>query len=121
MVKKLYDEVRKQFTELIFAADRDCKYRYGEPMPEFLWFESLAYTINAKMLKLENIEDIKGLFEFLGRKYNCGSDDIKKCIDVSFTENLFSEVPPLKTKPYWTVLPNNLKELYISFHGKSSL
>jgi len=40
---------------------------------------------------------------------------------VSFTENLFWNVPPDNAEQYWSLLPQRLKDLYVAFHQRSPL
>ena len=63
----------------------------------------------------------EALFSFLVAAYEQGSEEVKSCIDVSFTENLFWNVPPDKVKPYWLLLPQRLKDLYVAFHQRAPL
>ena len=47
-----------------------------------------------------------------------GNDLVKKCIDVSYIENLFWKVDKETTSKYWSLLPTDMQALYIRFHGK---
>ena len=60
--------------------------------------------------------ELAGLFQYLEENYLTGDEEVKKCIDVGFTESLFWQVPPSKAARYWLLLPNTLKDLYIDFH-----
>jgi hypothetical protein len=62
-----------------------------------------------------------GIFRHISAAYGNGDAEVKNCIDVAFTENLFWQVKEEEAEPYWALLPSNLKELYVGFHGKNPL
>lgn len=93
----------------------------GEPIDEnaYMWFESLANVINLEMGRGANEELYKGLVEAMSSHREIGDNIVKNCIDVAFVENLFWDVSDRNTiKRFWQILPENLKALYIGFHGR---
>jgi hypothetical protein len=119
----LYNSVRTNFPDITAKADREHIRYWGELDPEFAysWFQSLANALNAEMCKGTNHENHSKLFAFIsGSLENC-TKEIYTCIDVSFTENLFWQVPSEKAAPYWHALPEPLKELYLGFHRRAPL
>ncbi len=119
-VLKMYEEFREKFPELTAKTDIDICKNLDEVDPEFayIWFESLADTLNTEMSQGVDVETYKNQFEFFRSNYVMGDGEVKDCIDVSFVENLFWKVLPEKALPYWQALPAPLKELYLYFHGK---
>ncbi|WP_027469698.1 DUF7674 family protein [Deefgea rivuli] len=87
----------------------------------FIWFESLANALNREMLDEIDAKKYKALFEFFREHYFSGDNQVKSCIDVSFVENLFWNVPASKAKNYWIIFPEVLKELYVNFHGREPI
>lgn len=122
-VLELYDRTRSRFPEITEKADREHIRLWDQVDPEsaYSWFESLANALNSEMLQGIPAEDYRGLFEFISSEFTVGSDEVRDCIDVSFTENLFWRVPAECAKPYWANFPRNLRELYVRFHGKAPL
>jgi len=122
-VLDFYNNTRAKFPELTKKADKKHIEMWGEIDPEFAysWFESLANALNEEMFKDVEALKYKELFSYISSNFNTGDKEVKNCIDVSFTENLFWKVPSLKAEPYWEVFPLNLKELYVNFHGKEPL
>jgi hypothetical protein len=114
----LYREVRRRFPEATAKADAEHRRLRFEVDPEFavLWFESLAKALNVEMAKDVPLAKYQPLLSFLASSVPAGSAEIKECIDVSFVENLFWQVPTSKAQPYWQEMPFVLKELYIAFH-----
>lgn len=98
----LYNAVRSTFPEITAKADREHIRYWGELDSEFAysWFQSLANTLNAEMCKGTNHENYSGLFIFISNNLENCTKEIHTCIDVSFTENLFWQVPGEKAAPY---------------------
>ena len=116
----MYSEFRDKFPKLAQEVDAVHIQKWGEVTPEtsFVWFESLANAINKEMSNEVEADKYKEVFEYIRRSYITGASTTKECIDVSFIENLFWGVAPIKAKPYWQLLPEVLKELYVNFHNK---
>jgi hypothetical protein len=51
-------------------------------------------------------------------RFMTGCGEVRNCIDVSFVENLFWQVTPDRSGPYWARMPDLLKRLYLGFHSK---
>ena len=66
-------------------------------------------------------KNYKNLFILISKEYSAGEQDTKTAIDVAFIENLFWQVSNNDAKSYWDILPMNLKNLYVGFHGRSPL
>jgi hypothetical protein len=49
------------------------------------------------------------------------SAEVRNCIDVSFVENLFWQVPANRAEGYWQQLPGPLKQLYLQFHRRAPI
>jgi hypothetical protein len=122
-VLELYVATRERFPELALRADELHVRRWDELNAELahVWFESLAQTINADMTADLPFRDHEALFSCLTSAFESGSEEVKSCIDVSFVENLFWEVPPGKAEGYWLPLPQRLKDLYVAFHQRGPL
>lgn len=119
-LEELFELTRAKFPELSRKADFEHVEIWGvlEIESEHSWFGSLANILNFEMNKDAGTESLKPLFEFIGGNYDKGNEEVKNCIDASFTENLFWEVPSDKAEKYWEILPENLKKLYLDFHFK---
>jgi hypothetical protein len=122
-VLELYVALRERFPELASRADKLHVRRWNELNADLahVWFESLAQTVNADMAADVPCQDHSALFSCLASAFDSGSEEVKSCIDVSFVENLFWEVPPGKAERYWLSLPQKLKDLYVAFHQRDPL
>lgn len=114
----LYSQVRKRFPKLASKADDEFSRLRYHFKPSCLWFESLAQALNIEMGKGVPAQDYEPLFSFFASALASGEKEIKKCIDVSFVENLFWQVPSApQIHAYWQKMPPSLQALYIAFHG----
>src|SRR5262245_57535904 len=122
-VLQLYVATRERFPELASSADKLHVRRWNELSAELahVWFESLAQTLNVDMTADVPFQNHEALFSWLASTFDLGSEEVKTCIDVSFVENLFWEVPPGKAQGYWLPLPQRLKDLYVAFHQRAPL
>ena len=87
----------------------------------YSWFESLANALNLEMKKKASVESHIELLEFISSQFSVGIEEVRNAIDVAFVENLFWQVSATEAKPYWQVLPNNLRNLYVGFHSHTPL
>ncbi|SHG40607.1 hypothetical protein [Massilia sp. CF038] len=117
-----FEAMHERFPMLAEKADRLYETYWAEsPADEdayFVWFESLANAVNSDMRHGAAALQAKPVFEYIHEVFDNGSDQVKRCIDVSFVENLFWRVAPERALPYWKALPTPLKALYIQFHGR---
>lgn len=118
-----YFAFREQFPEFSTHADREYFKYWGDnsEIGAYSWFHSLANAINREMQSGSRLTDITDVFAYMGKAFLNDSDEVKDCIDVSFVENLFWQVSPQKSEPYWLRLPDTLKKLYVDFHGQPPL
>jgi len=117
-VKDLYLAIRKAFPVCVHQADIDHERKGFEEDDEAysLWFESFACATNDAMNSSENNE-VADIFVLVSNFYENSGPSVKKCLDSSYVENLFWKCSKEDINNYWDLLPNNLKSLYISFHG----
>ncbi|MCQ3829159.1 hypothetical protein HXX02_06855 [Microbulbifer elongatus] len=87
----------------------------------YSWFESLANTLNSEMKKKVAADNYQALLKTISTEYDRGESGVMNAIDVAFVENLFWQVKIDDAQPYWEVMPENLKELYVGFHGQEPL
>ena len=101
-VVDMYSAIRDRHPKLVAGTDKEHMRRWGEvsAATAYAWFESLAAFVNATMTPGIPSPDHVGLFVDLAKLYRTGSGDIRNCIDVSFVENLFWEVPSDKAAAY---------------------
>ncbi|MDE1462420.1 DUF7674 family protein [Spartinivicinus poritis] len=120
---EFYNETRQTFPEITVKADKEHIRVWDEIDPEFAysWFESLAKALNREMTMSEDVGKYIELFNYMSSNFRKGNKEVKNCIDVAFTENLFWQVPEDKIKPYWLALPDELKKLYIDFHRREPI
>ena len=81
-----------------------------------IWFESFAEVTN-ELMKDFKTEAVHHHFSFFLLHLENGSDIIKKCIDVSYVENLFWGLDKEISDYYWALLPVEMQALYLDFHG----
>jgi hypothetical protein len=104
---RAYDEYWNSLVEMEFSS--------------YSWFESLANALNEEMKRKVSAQEYVSQFNEISQEYSKGESEVEKAIDVAFVENLYWQVPADKARPFWEIMPSNLKELYVGFHGRSPL
>jgi len=115
---------RRAFPSLAGKADRHfLKYWNEQPSEEnaYSWFASVANALNQDMRRSACPSECAEFFKFVAHSFCSASGEVKRCIDVSFVENLFWQVSPAKSAAYWRALPPSLQALYVGFHHKPPL
>ena len=117
----LFSGVRERFPNLAAIADGEHA-RLGlevRPGSCFLWFESLAKALNLEMSRNVPAEVYEPFFSLLASALATGDGEVKECIDASFVENLFWQVPSAtQVRAYWSQMRSSLQVLYVAFHGR---
>ncbi|HEY0586773.1 MAG TPA: hypothetical protein VGD52_11610 [Pseudoduganella sp.] len=119
-----YLAARERFPALAQKADRHfLKYWTEQPSVEapYSWFESAANALNDEMRREGYLSECAEFFRFVAGVFASASEEVRRCIDVSFVENLFWQVPPAKAAAYWKELPPQLQALYVGFHSQRPL
>jgi hypothetical protein len=119
-----FQAARKVFPSLAKKADRHfIDYWDEQPSDEnaYSWFHSVANALNEEMRQERYLTECSEFFDFVALAFDSASEEVKRCIDVSFVENLFWQVPPRKSAAYWNNLPPNLQTLYAEFHHRTPL
>lgn len=104
---KLYDKYWNDLIEMEFSSHS--------------WFESLANALNSEMKKGVPPQNYVSLLNEISQGFINAQSDVKEAIDVAFVENLYWQVREVDAKPYWDIMPNILKQLYIEFHERTPL
>jgi hypothetical protein len=117
--------IKKRYPAISAKADTEYSHQWGDftdsEYYSYTWFEALANALNGEMRRDVSASEYSELFSSISANFESGDDDVKKCIDVSFVENLFWQVPERKSASYWHALPKNLQELYFGFHHRTPL
>ena len=119
-IDELFSQVRASFPTISEVADRHYERQFGaeSPVYAYSWFESLAGALNLEMSHGIDPKTHRGLLTQLDRALH-SSEEVFKCLDVAFVENLFWQVPATKAVPYWEQLPARFKALYQAFHRRT--
>jgi hypothetical protein len=119
-LSSLFTSVRERFPDLAAIADEEHA-RLGFEVESgscFLWFESLAKALNLEMSRNVPAEVHEPLFSLIASALATGNGEVKQCIDASFVENLFWQVPSAtQIRAYWSQMPSSLQAFYVAFHG----
>lgn len=83
----------------------------------YLWVEAFADTTN-QLIRERNEQEFQKHLVFFSKQLDRGNDLIKKCIDVSYVENLMWNLENKDKKWAWPQIPKNLKRLYLVMWGK---
>lgn len=118
---EFYRRAHARLPDMAQKADRHFASHWFEaPCEEHAlgWFGCAAEVLNAEMRSGADVRLVRAVFVFVERSFLAGSPEVKHCIDVSFVENLFWQVPMDLRRGYWRVLPPVLRNLYLDFHGR---
>ena len=118
-VVQFYRETRDRFPGILAETD-NVHLKTWEVADEdaYMWFHSLADTLNENMRKGTRLDIAGSIFDYMRDCFMTGSGEVRNCIDVSFVENLFWQVSPARAHMYWTRMPELLKALYLGFHSE---
>jgi hypothetical protein len=118
-IAQFYRETRDRFPSIL--AETDKLHLQTWDMDDewaYMWFHSLADMLNANMRKNASLDIAGSIFGYMRDRFMTGCGEVRNCIDVSFVENLFWQVTPDRSGPYWARMPDLLKRLYLGFHSK---
>jgi hypothetical protein len=122
---EFFRDARSKFPALAEKADSHHVKYWGEPPTEaqdsYSWFESVSRALNAEMKGEAYLKEARRFFVYVETVFCTAGDEVKKCVDVAFVENLFWQVSPEKAAPYWQQFPKVLQELYFDFHRRTPL
>lgn len=112
-------QVHQKFPQIALAADhRHAKY-WGDCPPDgaHSWLESLANALNDEMrgrvaaaVHLPLMQHIENALD--------SSEEVYRCVDVAFVENLYWQIGGERAAPYWALMPTRLRKLYLGFHPR---
>jgi hypothetical protein len=91
----------------------------NEDKAYFTWIESFADITNALIHERMQVEVEKHLI-FFSQQFEIGSESVKNCIDVSYVENLMWNLDSEDKTWAWSLIPENLKSVYIDMWDESS-
>lgn len=118
-LEDLKAQVHDKFPQIASAADRRYAMHWGDYPPEgtYSWFESLANALNDEMRDCVSAAVHLPLMRLLEGTLD-SSEEVYGCLDVAFVENLFWQVGGERAAPYWELMPNRFRELYLRFHSR---
>ena len=118
LLEELKTQVHEKFPLIAVAADRRHEQYWGDAPPEgaYSWFESLANALNDEMRGRVPPTVHLPLMQHLEGALN-SSQEVFRCMDVAFVENLFWQVGGERAASYWELMPVRLRELYLGFHS----
>ena len=119
LLEELKAQVHEEFPLIAAAADRRYAKYWGDDPPEgaYSWFESLANALNDEMRGRVSATVHLALMRHLEVALD-SSEEVYRCMDVAFVENLFWQVGGERAAPYWELMPDRLRELYLGFHTR---
>lgn len=70
--------------------------------------------------ELGGIDPSRGVayLTYMSEKLRAASPETRKFIDTYYVEHLFWQASAIAIKQGWKRIPENLKSLYLAFHGK---
>lgn len=91
-----------------------------ERLEPYMTTEHMEAFATATTKELGQIDPARGVayLTYMSEKLRVATTERRKFIDVYYVENLFWQASPVAIKQGWKFVPENLKSLYLAFHGK---
>jgi hypothetical protein len=112
IIEEFLNEICAHFPEIKPLMDKHEDFMNTSKMEEFANATTRAFG-------RENTPDRgKEYLEYMSKKLDRSKPIEHKFIDTYYVENLFWDSPKKYVEIGWQHTPNNLKRLYVNFHGK---
>lgn len=85
-----------------------------------LQMDRFRYRVEEELQK-RNKEKILKSFMLIERCYRYGGETLKDAVDTSFVEGIFAGHDKETIKWAWELMPQILRDLYVSFWGKNAI
>ncbi|NMH60324.1 DUF7674 family protein [Alteromonas ponticola] len=110
-IRRFIREIRKKFPDVIPLMERHEIWALTFRMGEFANLTSIAFNDG-------DLETAKSHLHYMSEKLNGASEIEFEYIDVYYVEHLFWKSNQKGIDLGWPLVPENLKQLYLSYHGK---
>jgi hypothetical protein len=110
-VQKFLEDICTAFPEIRPLMDKHDEYMTTSKMEAFGEATTLAFSRNGDPKKGA------AYLNFMSKRLNNATPEEAKYIDTYYTEVLFHESSEKAISIGWPLVPQNLKDLYIKFHG----
>src|ERR1700744_5225545 len=117
-VARMKREIAARFPEDAETTDAQMEF-YDEDAYE-TWLERFCDTTNAAMA-LRNEQRVHEHFSFISQQLQQADDDMRRALDVAYTENLMWNLDVDAKRWAWPRIPANLKALYVAMWGEPKL
>lgn len=112
--KRFIEEIKKRFPNVTPLMAKHEPTAYTFQMEEFANLTTCAFNNG-------DIAEAKEHLLFMSEKFNTANRVEREYIDTYYVEHLFWQATDSGIRTGWPLMPENLAQLYIAFHGKSPL
>lgn len=111
VIQSLLAEILARFPEAAPAIERQ-----PADLPTSRLEAFAAYT--TRILGSDDPARAKPYLQFMAQRHRTGTPKEREVIDVYYAEALFWQASRTAIEQGWPLVPDNLKALYVRFHGK---
>ena len=112
IIERFLEDICAAFPEIRPLMDQHEDFMTTSRMEAFATATTLAFSRNG------DPDKGKAYLEFMSRRPSCAHPEERKYIDTYYCEHLFWQASEKAIKSGWPLVPENLKALYLSFHGR---
>jgi len=117
-VAKMKEAVAARFPEEAKATDAHMEFYDADAYET--WLERFCDTTNAAMAERDE-QRVDAHLSFMSLHLEQGDADVRRAIDVAYTENLMWNLDVCAKRWAWPRIPANLKQLYVQMWGEPKL
>ncbi|WP_105167456.1 DUF7674 family protein [Pseudoalteromonas sp. T1lg23B] len=110
-VTRFIEEIKTRFPEVTALMKKHESWAFTSLMEEFA-------NLTTTKLNTGNLEDAQRYLLYMSEKLKVATPTEHEYIDVYYVEHLFWQGTQQGIANGWPLLPENLKALYLDFHGK---
>ena len=110
-IKRFIKDIQSRFPDTVPLMEKHESWALTFRMEEFANSTTFAFNEN-------RLAEAERHLSYISQKLDSATSIEFEYIDKYYVEHLFWNATPAGIKAGWPLVPNNLKKLYIDFHGK---
>ncbi|KTF09980.1 hypothetical protein Q4540_02585 [Pseudoalteromonas carrageenovora] len=111
-IRQFLKEIRTKFPDVVPLMEKHEKWALTFLMEEFANLTTILFNRG-------NLEEALEQLQYMSEKLDTATKAEFEYIDVYYTEHLFWKGTKEGIECGWPLVPDNLKKLYLCFHGKA--
>ena len=116
-LRVMREELRRLFPKDAKYADKSAKAYADDDSAWTVWFEAFAERTRKAFRRGDEATAVAHM-TYMSDKLEKADADARYAIDVDYVENFLYKLSLKKKRWAWTLIPQNLKDLYVAFWGE---